>query len=62
MTVTEALNGIVNDAIAAVERARHNVRGEKATEMYERFVRGYLYMHYVTPRYFLDELFGTDYP
>ena len=61
-SIVEVLGAVVDDIVAAVERGRRNVRGEKAREVYERFVRGYLYMHYITPRYYLEDLFGTDYP
>ena len=60
-TLSETLAAIVNDAVASVERGRHNLKGKKSREVYEQYVRGYIYMHFSTPRYYLDDIFGTDY-
>lgn len=57
-SVAQALAGTVDDIVASVARARSILQGEKEWVAFETFMRGYIFFHFVTPRYLLKDTIG----
>ncbi len=60
-TVPEVLSDLLDEAVSSVERARVILQGEKEKETWERFIAGYVAFHFLSPRYRLKELTGSEY-
>ena len=60
-TVDAALLDVVGDVVAAVNRARVILQGEKERETWESFIRGYAHFHFASGRYRLFDLTGSEY-
>ncbi|KAI0692160.1 hypothetical protein BC835DRAFT_1416737 [Cytidiella melzeri] len=58
--IETVLTELVNEVIASIERARSILKGEKEKETWERFLAGYASYHWMTPRYKLEELLGSE--
>lgn len=60
-TAELALIDVVNDVVDAVERARAIVQTDLEKETLERFFVGYVVFHFISQRYHLYDLTGSDY-
>ncbi|KAH9846555.1 Trichodiene synthase-domain-containing protein [Lenzites betulinus] len=58
-TVGEVLSELVDEAVIACDRVRAILQGEKERQVWESFLAGYVAWHRFTPRYRLDEVFGS---
>ncbi|KAI0820535.1 Trichodiene synthase-domain-containing protein [Trametes gibbosa] len=59
-TVAEVMSELVDEAVAACDRVRAILQGGKEREAWESFLAGYVAWHRFTPRYRLDEVFGSS--
>lgn len=60
-SVRQVLLDILNEVVSAVERARLILQGEQEKRTWEQFLAGYVAFHFLSPRYRLAELTGTEY-
>lgn len=60
-TASEALFDVVDDTVAAVERIRTILQEGEERAVLERWMAGYVLFHFLSPRYKLMELTGTQY-
>ncbi|KZT73360.1 terpenoid synthase [Daedalea quercina L-15889] len=60
-SASNALQGVIDDTIAAVKRVRSVLGSGEAREAWENFAAGYIRVHTDNPRYRLKEILGGEY-
>jgi len=60
--INTVLKDVVDEVVASVNRSRKILKGENEKRTWERFMRGYVAYHYMSPRYRLSELVGANTP
>lgn len=59
--IEEVLESLLDEVVQAVRRGREVLRGEQERATWERLLSGWVAFHFLSPRYRLAELTGSEY-